>query len=36
MYNLDKGGVDLVDQRTAVHNLDRKSSIRFTCAFFST
>ena len=28
-YNQEFGGVDLVNQRTAAYNLDRKSFIRF-------
>lgn len=28
-YNQELGGVDLVNQRTAAYNLDRKSFIRF-------
>ena len=29
MYNKGMGGVDLIDQRSAVYHLDRKSTIRF-------
>ena len=35
LYNSGMCGVDLMDQRTAVYRLDRKSSVRFyLCIFF--
>ena len=35
LYNSSKGGVDLMDQRTAAYRLDRKPYVRFyLCIFF--
>ena len=34
LCNSGMGGVDLMDQRTAVYRLDRKSSVRFYLQFF--
>ena len=35
LFNSDMGGFHLMDQRTAVYRLDRKSSVRFyLCIFF--
>ena len=33
-YNKGMGGLDLIDERTAVYHLDRKSSIRFCLRIF--
>ena len=34
-YNSGVGGVDLMDQRSGIYRLDRKSSVRFyLCIFF--
>ena len=34
LYDNDMGGVDFMDQRTAVYQLDRKSSVRFYLRMF--